>query len=49
MPAMLRVKGKATKIADKLLGIPANIKYSEPMTGYKVNRRLIFEETLRVR
>lgn len=49
MPAMIRVKGKATKIADKILGIPANIRFSQDAAGKRGNLRLIFEETHRVR
>lgn len=49
MPAMPRVKGKATKIAYKILGKPANIAFKRDKKEKEVNRRLIFEETTRVR
>ncbi len=49
MPAMPRVPGKSTKIAYKLLGVPANIAFKRSKTQKKVNRRLVFEETARVR
>jgi len=49
MPAMLRIKGKATKIAYKILGKPENLKFKRTKDQQKVNRRLIFDETARVR
>lgn len=49
MPAMPRIKGKATKIAFRILGIPANMLFKRSPKEKKVNRRLIFEETTRVR
>ena len=49
MPAMPRVKGKPTKIAYKILGIPANIAFKRDEKQKRINRRLVFEETTRVR
>ena len=51
MPIMPRPEHKATKIAYKILGIPDNIRsYAQESPKKKeVNRRLIFEETNRVR
>lgn len=49
MPAMPRIKGKATKIAYKILGTPPNMVFKRSPKEKKVNRRLIFEETTRVR
>jgi hypothetical protein len=41
--------GKAKKIAYKILGVPANIEYKRSEVEKKINKRLIFEETTRVR
>ncbi len=49
MPAMPRIKGKSTKIAYKILGIPQNIKFKRSEAQQKINKRLVFEETIRVR
>jgi hypothetical protein len=49
MPAMPRIKGKATKIAFKILGTPPNIAFKRNKKEQFQNRRLIFEETTRVR
>lgn len=49
MPSMPRPKGKAKKLAYKLLGIPANMQSKRDAEQQKINNRLIFEETARVR
>ncbi len=49
MPAMLRLKGKATKIAYNVLGKPENLKDNKTYKDKKIDRRLVFEETFRVR
>ena len=49
MPTMPRIPGKGTKIAYKILGIPANIAYRPNKFAKKINRRLIYEETDRAR
>ncbi len=50
MPVMPRPKTKATEIAYKVLGKPDNLKKKKrtPLENY-INRRLLFEETARVR
>lgn len=50
MPGMLRIKGKPTKIAYKVLGVPANMKeVKKTERDKKIEQRLTFEETVRVR
>jgi len=49
MPSMIRIPGKAKKIAYKILGVPANIASKRDAVDQKINRRLIFEESVRVR
>ena len=49
MPGMLRISGKTTKIAYKILGVPANMKEKRTKEQKKINQRLLFEETVRVR
>lgn len=52
MPAMVRWEKKATKIAYKLLGVPSNIRSAQQEKNKKksnIERRLVFEETTRVR
>jgi hypothetical protein len=49
MPTMIRIPGKPKKIAYKILGVPANIEHKRSSTDKKINKRLIFEETTRVR
>lgn len=49
MPAMLRISGKAMKIAYKILGVPANVKFKRTPEQERINKRLLFEETVRVR
>ena len=48
MPAMPRLKGKATKIAYAILGIPDNMKKDTKKDKY-LEQRLVFDETSRVR
>ena len=48
MPAMKRVKGKATKIAFKVLGTPPNMRKNKTKNS-KEDKRLNFELTTRVR
>ncbi len=48
MPGMPRVDDKAKKIADKILGVPANMRKNSKKKN-KVEERLDFEETSRVR
>jgi hypothetical protein len=50
MPGMLRLKGKPTKIAYKVLGVPANMKELKKTPREKrIEERLVFSETVRVR
>jgi hypothetical protein len=49
MPAMPRPNTKATKIAFKIIGRPANFDYKQPKPMRKVNKKLLFDETIRVR
>lgn len=49
MPSMPRIPGKAKKIAYRILGVPANIQSKKNNKQQKINRRLVFEETVRVR
>jgi hypothetical protein len=49
MPSMLRIPGKARKIAYSLLGVPANIRSKKSKREKEINRQLIFQETVRAR
>ena len=50
MPNMLRnPKSKAAKIAYKIMGIPDNMKFQRSKEQEKWNRKLLFEESSRVR
>lgn len=50
MPVMPRPKGKATKIAYKILGKPANMqKQNQNNPKSNIEKRLLFEDTERVR
>ena len=49
MPGMPRIPGKPTKIAYKILGVPANIKDHKSPNGKKVDARLVEQETILVR
>lgn len=48
MPGMPRIPGKGKKIAYAILGIPQNMK-KPSKKDKKVDTRLVFEETQRVR
>lgn len=49
MPAMPRVKSYATKVAYKVLGVPANIVFKRSKRQEKIDRQLNAQETSRVR
>ena len=49
MPIMLRWNKKATKIAYNILGKPANMESKNKKEDNRIDRRLLFEETIRVR
>ncbi len=46
MPGMPRISGKAKKIAYKILGTPANQEKKQPKRKRKIQKRLVFEETI---
>jgi hypothetical protein len=48
MPGMPRIKGMGKKVAYKILGVPANMK-KDKKKQEKIDKRLVFEETVRVR
>jgi hypothetical protein len=49
MPTMPRIPGKGKKVAWKILGVPPNISFKPDQRQKKINQRLIFEESTRVR
>jgi len=49
MPAAPRTRSKATKIAYKILGKPANLQEKISREKAAIERRLTWEETMRVR
>lgn len=49
MPAAPRWNKKATKIAWDILGKPANMQFKPSKEERRIDRRLLFEETTRVR
>ena len=49
MPSMPRFDTKATKIAYKILGVPANIKAKRTPKQEKINKQLVFQETTRMK
>ena len=49
MPAAPRPNKKATKIAWAILGKPANMQFKPSEKEKYIDRRLLFEETTRVR
>lgn len=49
MPVMPRLPGKGKKMAYKILGVPKNISFKPTKEQRKINKRLLFEETSRVR
>lgn len=48
MPAMVRPKGKAKKVAFLILGTPQNLQKPKKKNN-KIDERLTFEETMRVK
>lgn len=48
MPVMLRIKGKARKIAYEILGVPANMR-NKAKNRSKIKEKLVSEETRLVR
>ena len=49
MPMMLRINPKATKIAYKIMGVPANLRKPRSPEEKEIDRRLIVENTVRVK
>lgn len=49
MPAMPRLPGKGKKIAYKILGVPAPMRSRRTKEQKRIDTRLVFEETTRVR
>ena len=49
MPQAPRPKDKSRKIAYKILGVPENMKKQKKPKDNKIDQRLVFEETVRVR
>ena len=49
MPGMPRFSLLGTKIAYKILGTPPNIKFKPTSQEKKVQKRIVFEDTARVR
>jgi len=49
MPATPRLKGKATQVAFKILGIPGNMRSKRTKEREALDKRLTEEETVRVR
>ena len=49
MPVMPRSNKKATKIAFDILGTPANYLEKKTARQKKIDRRLLFHDTARVR
>lgn len=49
MATMIRFPGKTTKIAYKILGIPANIAHKPSAREEEINRKLIAEDVSRSR
>lgn len=49
MPGMPRLDKRTTKIAYKIMGVPANMIIDKSKERRAINKRLLFEETQRVR
>ena len=49
MPVMPRVNNKATKIAWSIIGKPLSMNVKKDKHQKNINKRLVFEETTRVR
>lgn len=49
MPGMPRIKGKPTRIAYSVLGIPANMLFKKTPKQERINKRLMFDETIRAK
>ena len=49
MPTLVRTNEKATKIAYKIMGKPANLAFKRNEEQKQIEKRLAFEEIVRVR
>lgn len=49
MPAMPRTKNRATRVAYKIMGVPANVAHKRSAAEKKIDKRLLYEDTFRVR
>lgn len=49
MPVMIRPAGKAKKIAYKILGVPGAIQDKKTAKQKEIDRRLVYDNTARVR
>lgn len=49
MPTMPRVRNKATQIAWSIIGKPLSMNVKKKKHQKDINKRLVFEETVRVR
>lgn len=49
MPGAPRPKGQAKKIAYKVVGVPPNLQNKQSKEQKRINQRLNYEETARVR
>lgn len=49
MPIMKRLNNKATKIAYKVVGTPANIRHKKTPEEKRIDYKLRYDETSRVR
>lgn len=49
MPVMPRLKGKATKVCFSILGTPPAMEDKRTALQKKIDRRLLFDNTQRVR
>lgn len=49
MPAMIRQNKKATKIAFNILGVPAPFRFKRSSAQEQLNKRLLSQETSRIK
>lgn len=49
MPAMKRPNKKATKIAFKILGVPAIFRFKRSKAQEQLNKQLLAQETSRIK
>lgn len=49
MPAMLRTSKKAQRLAEKLLGIPDNIRKKKRKRVRKIDKEIAYQNTMRMK